>query len=58
MINCYKTIFFAGAAQQNPATSNLYIKDIEFAVSKWLLGPRDRSGRRSLRQKRKLPQEE
>ena len=54
----YKIIVFAGAAQQNPATSDSTIKDIEVAVSKWLLGARDRGGRRSLRQKRKLPQED
>ena len=54
----YKIIFFVGAAQQNPATFNSTIKDIEVAVSKWLLGTRDRGGRRSLRQKRKLPQED
>ena len=54
----YKIIFFAGAAQQNPATSNSTIKDIGVAVSKWLLGARDRGGRRFLRQMRKLLQEE
>ena len=43
----YKMIFFAGAAQQNPATSNSTINDIEVAVSKWLLGARDRGSRRS-----------
>ena len=31
--NSYKIIFFAGATQQNPTTSNSIIKDIEVAVS-------------------------
>ena len=53
-----KSFFFAGAAQKNPPTFNSSIQDIEVAVSKWLLGARDRGGRRSLQQKRKLPQKE
>ena len=42
MNNSYEIIFFAGAAQKNPATSNSTIKDIEVADSKWLPGARDR----------------
>ncbi|KAM4544300.1 uncharacterized protein V3H82_022075 [Fundulus diaphanus] len=52
-LKLFEVIF--GALKKNSLTSQITRKDVERAVSKWLIGSRDRGGNRQARQVRPSP---
>ncbi|XP_038150083.1 uncharacterized protein LOC119789318 [Cyprinodon tularosa] len=55
-LKLFEVIFVpAGALKKNALTSQITRKDVERAVSKWLIGSRDRGGNRQARQVPQVP---
>jgi len=42
-------IYFTGSLKKNPLTNQINRREAEKAVSKWLIGARDRGGNRTAR---------